>query len=284
MIMDRLYNAALESPVCVGLDTRPDFLPGCLADKSWSNGEKIAAFNRQVVDATADLAGCYKVQVACYEALGLDGMQAYAETVDYIRRQGKLVIGDCKRGDISSTAEQYARGHFTGDFEVDLLTVNAYMGADAITPYLPYVKDKNKGLFVLLHTSNPSSKDFQEQKMADGQMLYETVADQIAEWGKDSRGETGFSAIGAVVGLTYPKEFKALQKRCPHTFFLVPGYGAQGGTGKDIAEILKKSRCAVVNSSRGIICGHKGKTEGTDFVDYIRQNTQAMKEDLLKWL
>lgn len=284
MIMDRLYNAALESPVCVGLDTRPDFLPGCLADKSWSNGEKIAAFNRQVVDATADLAGCYKVQVACYEALGLDGMQAYAETVDYIRRQGKLVIGDCKRGDISSTAEQYARGHFTGDFEVDLLTVNAYMGSDAITPYLPYVKDKNKGLFVLLHTSNPSSKDFQEQKMADGQMLYETVADQIAEWGKDSRGETGFSAIGAVVGLTYPKEFKALQKRCPHTFFLVPGYGAQGGTGKDIAEILKKSRCAVVNSSRGIICGHKGKTEGTDFVDYIRQNTQAMKEDLLKWL
>jgi orotidine-5'-phosphate decarboxylase len=284
MIMDRLYNAALESPVCVGLDTRPDFLPGCLADKSWSNGEKIAAFNRQVVDATADLAGCYKVQVACYEALGLDGMQAYAETVDYIRRQGKLVIGDCKRGDISSTAEQYARGHFTGDFEVDLLTVNAYMGADAITPYLPYVKDKNKGLFVLLHTSNPSSKDFQEQKMADGQMLYETVADQIAEWGKDSQGETGFAAIGAVVGLTYHKEFKALQKRCPHTFFLVPGYGVQGGTGKDIAEILKKSRCAVVNSSRGIICGHKGKTEGTDFVDYIRQNTQAMKEDLLKWL
>lgn len=284
MIMDRLYEAAKVSPVCVGLDTKPGFLPGCLTAKDWSMGEKIAEFNRRVVDATADLAGCYKVQVACYEALGLDGMRAYADTVKYVRDQGKIVIGDCKRGDISSTAEQYAAGHFTGDFEVNILTVNAYMGEDAVSPYYPYLKEKEKGIFVLLHTSNPSARDFQEQPMAGGDLLYEQVADAITTWGQSTIGASGYSAVGAVVGLTYPEAFEALQKRCPATFFLVPGYGAQGGTGKDIANIFRRSRCAVINSSRRIICGHQGKTEGEDFVDYIRGKAAAMKEDILQWL
>lgn len=284
MIMDRLYEAAKVSPVCVGLDTKPGFLPGCLAAKDWSMGEKIAEFNRRVIDATADLAGCYKVQVACYEALGLEGMRAYADTVKYVRDQGKIVIGDCKRGDISSTAEQYAAGHFTGDFEVDILTVNAYMGEDAVSPYYSYLKERDKGLFVLLHTSNPSARDFQEQPMAGGDLLYEQMADAIAAWGQSTIGASGYSAVGAVVGLTYPEAFEALQKRCPATFFLVPGYGAQGGTGRDIANIFRRSRCAVINSSRGIICGHQGKTEGEDFVDYIRGKTAAMKEDILQWL
>jgi len=284
MIMDRLYNAALESPVCVGLDTKPEFLPDCILQKDWSMGEKIAVFNQHVVDATADLAGCYKVQVACYEALGLQGMAAYARTVQYVRNQGKIVIGDCKRGDISSTASQYALGHFEGDFEVDLLTVNAYMGEDAVSPYYPFLKNKDKGIFVLLHTSNPSSRDFQEKKLEDGRMLYEAVADRITKWGADTVGQSGFSAVGAVVGLTYPEEFEALQKRCPSTFFLVPGYGAQGGTGKDIAEIFKRSRCAVINSSRGILCGKNGNSDGPEFVDNIRGRTAAMKEDILRWL
>ena len=284
MIMDRLYKAALESPVCVGLDTKPDFLPKYLLDKDWSMGEKITEFNKRIVDATADLAGCYKMQVACYEALGLDGMKAYSDTVKYVRDNGKIAIGDCKRGDISSTAAQYAKGHFEGDFEVDILTVNAYMGEDAISPYYDYLKDKEKGLFVLLHTSNPSSRDFQERVLDDGKKLYEAVGDQITEWGKDFIGESGYSSIGAVVGLTFPEEFEALQDQCPSTFFLVPGYGAQGGTGKDIANIFRKSRCAVINSSRGIICGHKGKTEGEDFVDYIREKAEIMKEDILQWL
>ncbi|SEA63216.1 orotidine-5'-phosphate decarboxylase [Eubacterium aggregans] len=284
MIMDRLYKAALDSPVCVGLDTTPAFLPGYLVEKDWSTGEKIAEFNKRIVDATADLAGCYKMQVACYEALGLDGMKAYAETVKYVRGNGKIAIGDCKRGDISSTATQYAKGHFEGDFEVDILTVNAYMGEDAISPYYPYLKDKEKGLFVLLHTSNPSSRDFQERVLDDDKKLYEAVGDRITAWGKDFIAESGYSAIGAVVGLTFPEEFEALQDQCPSTFFLVPGYGAQGGTGKDIANIFKKSRCAVINSSRGIIGGHQGKTEGPDFVDYIREKTALMKEDILQWL
>lgn len=284
MIMDRLYKAAAESPVCVGLDTKLEYLPACVADMDTDNGEKIFEFNKKIIDATADLAGCYKVQVACYEALGLEGMSAYARTVKYAREQGKLVIGDCKRGDISSTAEQYARGHFEGDFEVDFLTVNAYMGVDAISPYLPYLKDKDKGIFVLTHTSNPSAKDLQEQKLEDGDMVFEKMADLVETWGADLVGESGYSAIGAVVGLTYPEAFADIQARCPHTFFLVPGYGAQGGTGKDIADIFKRSRCAVINSSRGIICAHRGKTEGPDFVDYIRDAAAAMKKDILQWL
>lgn len=284
MIMDRLYEAALDSPVCVGLDTRPDYLPECLNKKDWSDGDKISAFNIQVIDATADLAGCYKVQLACYEALGLDGMRAYAETVHYAKSCGKIVIGDAKRGDISSTAEEYAKGHFTGDFEVDLLTVNPYMGYDAVKPYLPYCAEKEKGIFVLLHTSNKSSEDFQELELKKGGMLYEEAAKKITEWGQDYIGESGYSAVGAVVGLTYPEEFEKLQKANPSTFFLVPGYGAQGGTGKDIANIFKRSRCAVINSSRGIICAHKGKAEGKNFIDYIRNSAAAMKEDIFKWL
>ena len=284
MIMDRLYKEAKESPVCVGLDTTPSFLPEYLNQKDWSIGEKITEFNKRIVDATADLSGCYKVQIACYEALGLDGMKAYSDPVKYARKAGKLVIGDCKRGDISSTATQYAKGHFEGDFEVDFLTVNAYMGEDAISPYYPYLKEKDKGLFVLLHTSNPSSVDFQEKRLENGQMLYENVGDAITKWGQETIGDSGYSSIGAVVGLTYPEEFEAIQKQCPSTFFLVPGYGAQGGTGKDIAKIFKKSRCAVINSSRGIICGHKGKTEGEDFVDFVRAEAKNMKEDILKWL
>ncbi|MDO4289218.1 MAG: orotidine-5'-phosphate decarboxylase [Eubacterium sp.] len=286
--MDRLYKAALDSPVCVGLDTKEGFLPQYLKDKDWSLGEKITEFNKKIVDATADLAACYKMQIACYEALGLDGMKAYAETVKYVRDSGKIAIGDAKRGDITSTATQYAKGHFEGDFEVDILTVNAYMGEDAVAPYFPYIENKEKGLFVLLHTSNPSSRDFQELKLAEGgQKLYEQVADKITEWGRPYIGDSGYSAVGAVVGLTFPEEFEALQDQCPSTFFLVPGYGAQGGTGKDIANIFKKSRCAVINSSRGIITGHQqGDHPVGDeaFVDCIRQKTLEMKEDILQWL
>ena len=167
---------------------------------------------------------------------------------------------------------------------MDFLTVNAYMGVDAISPYLPYLKDKDKGIFVLTHTSNPSAKDLQEQKLEDGDMVFEKMADLVETWGADLVGESGYSAVGAVVGLTYPEAFADIQARCPHTFFLVPGYGAQGGTGKDIADIFKRSRCAVINSSRGIICAHRGKTEGPDFVDYIRDAAAAMKKDILQWL
>ncbi|KNZ42126.1 orotidine-5'-phosphate decarboxylase [Acetobacterium bakii] len=284
-IMDRLYKESIaKGPICVGLDTTLKFLPQYLISKDWSDGEKITEFNKKIIDATEDLAATYKVQIACYEALGLDGLSAYSATVKYARNKGKIVIGDVKRGDISSTGDQYAKGHFSGDFEVDIMTVNAYMGEDAVSPYYPYLRDHSKGLFVLQRTSNPSAVDVQNLKVGD-QSVYQIMGDNIEKWGKDFMGESGFSAIGAVVGLTRPEEFEAIQDQCPHTFFLVPGYGAQGGTGEDIAEILKRSRCAVVNSSRGLITGHqKAGCEDEGFADYVRKATLAMKEDILQWL
>lgn len=285
MIIDKLVKEAEKSPVCVGLDVRPEYLPEYLLnDDSMTLGEKITEFNKKIIDATQDVAACYKVQIACYEALGLEGLKAYADTVKYIRDQGKISIGDAKRGDIMSTAADYAKGHFTGDFEVDFLTVNPYMGEDAISPYYPYLENGDKGLFVLLHTSNPSAVDFQEECLYVGGNVYEKVADKIEEWGKPFIGESGYSALGAVVGLTYPVAFERMQFNHPKMFFLVPGYGAQGGTGREVADILRRGHCAVVNNSRGIITAHKGKAEDESFTEPIRQAVIDMKEDINQWL
>lgn len=284
MIADKLYKKAVEiSPVCVGLDSQIAYVPGCIRAKDISEGEKIFEFNRQIIDAVYENVACFKVQVAYYEALGIDGMRAYAKTLQYIRKKGAIAIADVKRGDISSTATQYAKGHFEGDFESDYMTLNAYMGQDAISPYYPYLKEKNKGLFLLLKTSNPSSSDFQDV-LVGKRPFYELVAEKIEQWGEAFIGSEGFSAVGAVVGLTYPSEFLRIVKQMPHTFFLIPGYGAQGGTGKDIAQIFQDKICGVVNSSRGLIMAHQGKTEDTDFVEYIQQAVMAMKEDIVKWL
>lgn len=283
MSMDRLCkDVQKKGPVCVGLDTQLSFLPEYLKRQDRSAGEKIYEFNRRIIDATYEDAGCFKVQVACYEALGLDGMQAFAKTVQYARSKGSVVISDVKRGDISSTAAQYAQGHFAGDFETDLITVNAYMGEDAISPYYPYL-EKGKGLFVLVKTSNPSSGDFQDLDVG-GQTLYQRMAQKVSEWGKAFIGDSGFSAIGAVTGLTYPEEFETIRQLLPHTFLLIPGYGAQGGTGKDIAAFFRDGVRGVVNSSRGLITAHKGKTEESDFDVHVHNAVLAMREDILKWL
>ncbi len=285
MITDILLDEVKrKSCVCLGLDTRPGYIPSFIGDQDLSTGEKIFEFNRRIVDATCDLVGCYKVQIACYEALGMDGMKAYADTLKYIRSKGSIVIADVKRGDISSTAEQYALGHFTGDFEADMITVNAYMGEDAVSPYYPFL-EKNKGLFVLVKTSNKSGVDFQDLGMTeDGEPLYVKMARKVAEWGRPFTGQSGFSAIGAVTGLTYPEEFETIKEVMPHTFLLIPGYGAQGGTGRDIASFFRDGVCGVVNSSRGLITAHKGKTDGEDYTDYVRQAVLDMKQDIEQWL
>jgi len=283
MMMDLLAKRAQTvGPVCVGLDTTEKYLPDCIKEQDCSLGEKFFQFNKQIVDATEDIAACYKLQIACYEALGLDGLQAFAKTLQYIRGKGGIAISDVKRGDISSTASQYAKGHFTGDFASDFMTINAYMGEDAVSPYYEYLKE-GKGLFLLVKTSNPSSKDFQDLTIGE-ETLYQKVAKTVSAWGEAFVGESGFSAIGAVVGLTYPAEFEIIQQLMPKTFFLIPGYGAQGGTGKDIANIFKNKICGVVNSSRGLIGAHCGKTTGEDFVDYVRNATLTMREDIVKWL
>lgn len=283
MSMDRLSkDVKKKGPVCVGLDTQYSFLPEHLKRRDASAGEKIFEFNRKIIDAVYEDAGCFKVQIACYEALGIDGMTAFANTVRHARSKGSIVISDVKRGDISSTAAQYAQGHFTGDFETDIITVNAYMGEDAVSPYYPYL-EKGKGLFVLVKTSNPSSKDFQD--LDTGSLtLYQRMAQKVAAWGSQFTGESGFTAIGAVTGLTYPEEFELIRDLMPHTFLLIPGYGAQGGTGKDIATFFKDGLRGVVNSSRGLITAHKGKSEEEGFETHVRDAVLAMREDILKWL
>jgi len=281
--MEKLVNAVRrKGPVCVGLDTQLSFLPEYLKAKDWSDGEKIFEFNRAIIDATEDEAACFKLQIAFYEALGLDGMAAFSKTLRYARGRGNVTITDAKRGDISSTAEQYAKAHFSGDFETDVMTINVFMGEDAVSPYYPYLA-KDKGVFALVKTSNPSGKDFQDLRI-DDETLYERTARKVSEWGERFLGESGFSAIGAVAGLTYPEEFERIRPLLPHTFLLIPGYGAQGGTGKDIAGFFQGGVRGVVNSSRGLITAHKGKTESEDFVKYVRQAVLDMKKDILQWL
>lgn len=284
MIIDKLYNEVLENgPICVGLDTRIDYLPNYLLDSDLNIEEKLFTFNKLLIDDTYDITACYKVQIACYEAYGLEGLKAYSRTLKYIREKGKIVIADIKRGDISSTAEMYAKAHFEGDFEADFITVNPYMGLDAISPYFKYLKTGEKGLFSLVRTSNKSSKDFQEL-VIDDEPLYMKVAKETDSWGKEFVGESGFSLVGGVVGLTYPKEFLEIKNASKNTFYLIPGYGAQGGTGKDIAEIFEDKICGVINSSRKIITAHKGKEEGENFSKHARDAVLQMKEDIGKWL
>ena len=203
--MDKLYESvAANGPVCVGLDTEISYLP--TTDTAKTAGENVVEFNRALIAATKGVAGCYKVQIAYYESLGLDGMRAYAETLKMARATGLPVIADIKRGDIAKTAEMYAKAHFTGDFEADIVTLAPYMGLDSISPYLPYCKEQGKGVFVLCRTSNPGAKDFEYQKLADGRHIYDLVGDSLTELGKEYMGEHGYSSVGLVIGGTYTEE------------------------------------------------------------------------------
>ncbi len=281
MIIDKLYKLTNErGPICIGLDTSLDFIPDYIGNNNkLSITDKVYLFNKAIIDSTLDITACYKIQIAFYEANGIAGLKAYKKTLSYIRKRGNIVIADIKRGDISSTAQQYAKAHFTGDFEADFLTINPYMGLDAVNPYFRYLDTGQKGIFVLVKTSNPGSKDFQELT-SNGQPLYLHVAQKIEEWGLQYRGKSGYSALGAVVGLTYPDEFLEIKNNTKHTFFLIPGYGAQGGTGKDLAKIFKHNFNAVVNSSRGIIAAHKGIDETENFVNITRKKVLEMKKDI----
>ena len=253
--MDKLYEAVeARGPVCVGLDTDFSYLPADFVDSTLTRGENIVRFNQKLIDATKAVAGCYKVQIAYYESLGLEGMKAYADTLKAVREAGVPVIADIKRGDIAKTAEMYAMGHFTGDFEADFVTLAPYMGLDSISPYLPYAEKQGKGLFVLCRTSNGGAKDFEYEKLADGRHVYDLVGDKLNALGKDYMGEHGYSSIG-----------------------LIPGYGAQGGKAEDIAQYLTKGNGGVVNSSRGILLAYK-KQPGVAFDEAAYNECVNMKE------
>lgn len=276
--MDKLYDAvAARGPVCVGLDTDISYLPEDFVDSAKTAGENIVAFNKAIIEATKAVAGCFKVQIAYYESLGMDGMKAYADTLAAVRAASVPVIADIKRGDIAKTAEMYAKAHFEGDFEADFITLAPYMGLDSIQPYMPYMQQKGKGVFVLVRTSNPGAKDFEYEKLADGRHVYDMVGDKLNELGKQAMGESGYSSVGLVIGGTHIEEAAEIRARYKDSFFLIPGYGAQGGTAPDIAQYLSCGNGGVVNSSRGILLARK-KQPGVKFDEAAYNECVKMKE------
>jgi len=283
MIVDKLYKLVAEKGhVCVGLDTDYSYIPTFFAEKYVSKSEAIFNFNKEIIDATFDVVACYKVQIAYYEAYGLEGLKAYADTLKYIKEKDCISIADVKRGDIAKTAEMYALGHFTGDFEADYITINPYMGVnDSIEPFIKYVQNNDKGLFVLIRTSNKGAKDFQYIKDENENPLYEIVGEKLEELALKNVGQCGFSSIGAVVGCTNNEEGISLRNKIKSMFLLIPGYGAQGGKAEDIGTYLINGNGAVVNSSRGILLAYKREENGElNFSKCARAEAIRMRDDI----
>ncbi len=290
-----------NAPIVVGLDPMLAYVPEHVKAKAFKEfgetlegaAEAIWQFNKAIVDATYDLIPAVKPQIAMYEQFGIPGMAAFKKTVDYCKEKDLVVIGDIKRGDIGSTSGAYAVGHigevavgsqtYCG-FDEDFVTLNPYMGSDSIKPFIEVAKPRKKGMFVLVKTSNPSSGEFQD-RMIDGRPLYEWVGEKVTEWGADYVGECGYSYVGAVVGATYPEMGKVLRKVMPKNFILVPGYGAQGATGKDLTHYFNEDGLgAIVNSSRGIIAAYKQESYASygpeNFADASRAAVIAMQKDI----
>ena len=289
-----------NAPVVVGLDPMMKFVPKHLQDAAFKEygetlegaAEAIWQFNKAIIDNIYDIVPAVKPQVAMYEQFGIPGLMAYKNTIDYCKEKGLVVIGDIKRGDIGSTSAAYAVGHLgkvqvgsnrIAGFDEDFATINPYMGSDSVNPFIDVCKEENKGLFVLVKTSNPSSGEFQDQ-LIDGKPLYELVGEKVAQWGADCMGDE-YSYIGAVVGATYPEMGKVLRKVMPKSYILVPGYGAQGGQGKDLVHFFNEDGLgAIVNSSRGIIAAYKqeayAKFGAENFGDASRAAVEAMVADI----
>ena len=291
----------LNAPIVVGLDPMLSYVPEHIQKKAFAEygetlegaAEAIWQFNKEIVDKTYDLIPAVKPQIAMYEQFGIEGLKAYKKTVDYCKSKDLVVIGDIKRGDIGSTSAAYAVGHLGkvqvgsktyAGFDEDFATVNPYLGSDGVKPFIDVCKQENKGLFILVKTSNPSSGEFQDQKI-DGKPLYELVGEKVAQWGEEHMGESGYSYVGAVVGATYPEQGEILRKVMPKSFILVPGYGAQGGKGKDLVHFFNEDGLgAIVNSSRGIIAAYKqeayAKFGAENFGDASRAAVEAMIADI----
>jgi orotidine-5'-phosphate decarboxylase len=306
MLIDKLITkiSTLSAPIVVGLDPRLSQIPKHLQKSVFAasgytpqaTAEIFYAFNKAIIDAVCDLVPAVKPQMSFYEQLGAAGMVAYINTVQYAKSKGLIVIGDVKRSDIATTAQAYSEGHLgrveIGGtlhtvFDTDFITVNPYMGQDSVEPFFGDCKTFDKGLFVLVKTSNPGSRDIQDVPLANGKKLYEHVGELVSNWGKDfGIGKNGFSAIGAVVGATHPEQGELLRKKMPHTFFLVPGYGAQGGSGKDLKGMFNANKLGVlVNSSRGITAAfqqepYKTKYGEENFADAARAAVQEMCRDI----
>lgn len=280
MIIDKLYESVQKNGhVCVGLDTSLEYIPDDIKKRYISVSDVMFEFNRRIIDSTLDVAACFKVQIAYYEAYGIEGLIAYKKTLEYIRKKGILVIADIKRGDISKTAEMYAKAHFEGDFESDFITLNPYMGMDSIEPYLKYVKNNEKGIFALLRTSNEGAKDIQYIEASNGKKIYNIASSKIQSLANDCMGECGYSSIGGVVGCTHIEEGIEIRKSLSNMFFLIPGYGAQGGAADDVAIYLNNGNGGIVNSSRAILLAYRKHQDGESKFDlYAREEAVKMKE------
>ena len=294
-----------DAPIVAGLDPQLSMIPEHIMNAAIQKygetleaaGEAILGFNIAIVDAIADLVPAVKPQIAMYERYGVPGLMAYESTVDYCHRKGLIVIADIKRGDIGSTSAAYADGHLgkvtvgsetIAPFDADFATVNPYLGSDGVKPFVDVAKENDKGLFILVKTSNPSSGEFQDKVFSDNaKSLYETVADMVNVWGAVSM-HGDYSDVGAVVGATYPEVGEKMRKVMKNSYILVPGYGAQGGKGSDLKAFFNKDGLgAIVNSSRGIIAAwqkdpYKDKFDAKHFADASRQAVLDMKEDINK--
>lgn len=295
MVIDRLIDAIIktDNPSVVGLDTCLDYLPQEMLEdvKTLEDaGNAIFEFNKNIIDKIAGVVPAVKVQVAYYEMYGYHGMKAFADTIKYSREKGLLVIADVKRNDIGSTAGCYSKAYLSGvevngnnvtPFESDFITVNGYLGSDGILPFVKDCEAKEKGLFILVKTSNPTSGELQDQKFENGNTLYEEMGDLVEKWGESTLGKYGYSSIGAVVGATHREQAEIIRKRNPHTFFLIPGYGAQGGKAEDLAVCFVDGIGGIVNSSRGILCAYRNaKYQGLNYAEAALQASLDMKDDL----
>lgn len=299
--IDRLINKIKETnnPTVIGLDPRYELLPKCVLEKYPNTlegvSQAIVEYNKALIDETYDVIPAVKPQIAFYEMFGIPGMKAFEETCKYAKQKGMIVIADIKRGDIGSTAQGYSNAYLgktkIGEkeesiFDVDFVTVNPYMGTDCVKPFIEDCKKYGKGIFILVKTSNPSSGELQDVKLENGEEVYVKVAKLVEEWGKDLRGEYGYSSIAAVVGATYPKQLKEIREIAPHTYFLIPGYGAQGGKAEDIALGFDKNGLGgIVNASRSLMCAYKSelwkdKFAEKDYAKATRAEALRMKEEL----
>ena len=300
MSFDRLIGRimAMQNPTAAGLDPRLEYIPDFIKEEAFARcgenaqgaAEAFLAFNKALIDALWDIVPAVKPQVAFYEAYGWQGMKALAETISYARSKGMYIITDGKRNDIGSTMAAYADAHLgtsragsagLSAFEGDCLTVNGYLGTDGIAPLLKYCESADRAIFVLVKTSNPSSGELQD-KLIDSLPVYRHMGDMCERWGQTTRSAGGYSAVGAVVGATYPAQLADLRRQLPHTFFLVPGYGAQGGGAEDVVGAFDQNGLgAVINSSRGIMAAWQKEGCGPrQFAAAARREALRMKEDI----
>ena len=306
MALDRLIEAIVEkqNPTVAGLDPKLDYIPAYIREASYKKygktlegaADALLTFNKGLIDALYDIVPAVKPQCAYYEMYGWPGVKALHDTIAYAKEKGLFVITDGKRNDIGATMTAYAAAHLgqvpvegelVSPFGADVLTVNGYLGSDGITPLLTVCREQDTGIFVLVKTSNPSSGELQDRLLDDGKTLYAAMGDRCEQWGGQLPGKYGYSGVGAVVGATYPAQLQEMRKAAPHTFFLVPGYGAQGGAADDVAPGFdEKGLGAIVNSSRGIMCawqkaGQKTGQDGKNYGQAAREEAIRMRDAIV---